>query len=295
MASQTNKVRYGLSRVHYAIYDEDQHTYGTPQPLAGATNLEFTPEGSQNQFYADNVIYFTSNPQASETGTLTLADMTDQAKIDILGYKSDATSGVIYEATTTTYPTIALLYQVEGDGNVLRGVRYNVKMARSNETYGTTSDSVEPNTQEFSFTATGRDFTVGNETVNVLKSHCTNAGEEHDAFDAWFESVVVPGAAVGTTGVTTLSALTVGTLTLTPTFKAGTNVYTASAPNATSSAAVTATATDNEATVSITCNGDAVTSGGNASLSVGSNVITVVVTNGGATGVYTVVVTRAAS
>lgn len=196
MASQTNKVRYGLSRVHYAIYDEDQHTYGTPQPLAGAVNIEFNPEGGQNQFYADNVIYFTSNPQASETGSLELADMTDQAKIDILGYKSDATSGVVYEPTTATYPTIALLYQVEGDGNVMRGVRYNVKMARSTESYGTTSDSVEPNTQTFEFTATGRDFTVGNETVNVLKSHCTNAGDTHKTFDAWFTGVVTPGTAV---------------------------------------------------------------------------------------------------
>ena len=76
MASQTNKVRYGLDKVYYAIFDEDTQTYGVPKPLAGAVSINFDPQGSQNQFYADNVIYFTSNPSASDTGSLEIADMT---------------------------------------------------------------------------------------------------------------------------------------------------------------------------------------------------------------------------
>lgn len=196
MATAANKVRYGLSRVHYALYDEDQKTYGTPKTLAGAVNITFDNEGSQSNFYADNVIYFTSNPSASDTGSLELADITDDAMIDLLGYKRDATTGVLYEPTTANYPTFALLYQIEGDGNVLRGVRYNVKLSRPSEEAGTTSDSVEPNTKTLDYTASGRDFTIGGELVNVLKSHVTNAGEEHAAFDAWFTTVVIPGTAI---------------------------------------------------------------------------------------------------
>lgn len=291
MASVSNKVRFGLSRVHYALFDEDTQTYGTPQPLAGAVNITFDAEGSQSQFRADNVVYFTSNPQASDTGTLELADMSDSALIDLLGYVRDEITGVLYEPTTAYYPTFALLYQVEGDGNTKRGIRYNVKMSRPSESASTTSDTVEPNTQTFNYTATGRDFTIDGDLVSVLKGQCTNGGDDHDAFDAWFTEVVIPGTTIGSTGVVTLSALTVGGVTLTPAFAAGTTTYTGT--TTASAAAITATATDTEgATVSITCNGDAVTSGSDGTLTVGTNVISVVVTNGDATNAYTVVVTR---
>lgn len=210
MASTSNKVRYGLSRVHYAIFDEDEKEYGEVKPLAGAVNLSFDAQGSQNQFYADNVIYFTSNPNGSDTGTLEIADMTDNARIDLLGYVRDETTGILYEPTTVRYPTFALLYQVEGDGNTLRGIRYNVTMSRPSESFATTSDSVDPNTQSFDYTATGRDFEIGDETVNVLKGHVTDSGDEHAAFDAWFDAVVMPGTAVSATGGATGGGATGG-------------------------------------------------------------------------------------
>lgn len=290
MASQTNKVRFGLSRVHYALFDEDTQTYGEVKPLAGAVNISFEPQGSQNQFYADNVIYFTSNPAASDTGSLEIADMTDQALIDLLGYVRDSVTGVLYEPTTARHPTFALLYQQEGDGNTKRGVRYNVTLNRPSESAATTTDSVDPNTQTLDYTAAGRDFTIDGEPVNILKAQCTDAGDEHDAYDAWFESVVIPGTAVGTTGVATLSALTVGTLTLAPTFAAGTNTYTATTTDSTN--VVTATPTDSDATVVITCNGNAVTNGEAATWSAGANYLSVVVTNGDVVNAYTVVVTK---
>ena len=96
--------------------------------------------------------------------------------------------------------------------------------------------------------------------------------------------------------VATLSALTLTTATLSPTFASGTTTYTASVANATTSITVTPTRTQANAT--ITVNGTAVTSGsasGSISLNVGSNIITVVVTaqDGTTTATYTVTVTRA--
>lgn len=290
MASTTNKVRYGLSKVYYALWDEDQSKYSTPVPMAGSVSINFDPQGSQNQFYADNVIYFTSNPSASDSGSLVIADMNDQAMIDLLGYVRDSVTGILYEPTNAKHPTFAMLYQKEGDGNTLRGVRYNVTLSRPSESANTTTDSVEPQTITLDYTAIGRDFVVNGETVNILKAHVTDAGDEHDAFDAWFTDIVVPGTAVGTTGVATLSALTIGSLSLTPAFSAGVTTYTATTENATNT--ITATATDSEATVAITVNGDSVTSGGTATWETGTNIVSIVVTNGGVTNAYTVVVTK---
>jgi hypothetical protein len=95
----------------------------------------------------------------------------------------------------------------------------------------------------------------------------------------------------------TLSALTLSSGTLTPTFQSNQTAYTASVDFAQSSITVTPTATDSNAT--ITVNGTAVASGSPSAaiaLAVGSNAISVVVTaeDGTTTETYSVDITRAA-
>lgn len=96
-----------------------------------------------------------------------------------------------------------------------------------------------------------------------------------------------------------LSALTIGSLSLSPSFDGAVLAYTASATNATAKAAVTATPANGEAGISITITSGTttkvVTNGAEAALAVGENTIAVTVRNGNAAKVYTVVVTRAAS
>lgn len=96
-----------------------------------------------------------------------------------------------------------------------------------------------------------------------------------------------------------LQGLTVGALSLSPSFASGTLTYTASAANNVSSAAVTATPAQGDASVEITVTASTTTknvvNGGSAALAVGENVIKVTVKKGNATRVYTVTVTRAAS
>jgi len=96
-----------------------------------------------------------------------------------------------------------------------------------------------------------------------------------------------------------LQALTIGALSLSPSFSAGTVTYTASATNATASAVVTATPAQNGAEIGITVTSGTTTknvnNGAAAALAVGANTIAVTVKNGNAVKVYTVTVTRAAS
>jgi Autotransporter beta-domain/Cadherin-like beta sandwich domain len=94
-----------------------------------------------------------------------------------------------------------------------------------------------------------------------------------------------------------LSAFTISSGTLSPTFASATTSYTASVSNATTS--VTVTPTRNQANATITVNGTAVNSGsasGAINLNVGSNTITTVVTaqDGTTTKTYTTTVTREA-
>ena len=88
----------------------------------------------------------------------------------------------------------------------------------------------------------------------------------------------------------TLSALTIGSVTLSPTFAKNTTSYTAATTSSTNT--ITATPTDNTATVVIKNGSTTITSGNSATWTTGENTVTVTVTNGDAVKVYTVVVTK---
>ena len=90
-----------------------------------------------------------------------------------------------------------------------------------------------------------------------------------------------------------LSGLTIGSLELTPSFDPDVTEYTATTENASNK--VTATAADETASILIKNGGTEVTNGGNASWSLGENVLTIKVTDGhGPTleKIYTVTVTK---
>ena len=93
----------------------------------------------------------------------------------------------------------------------------------------------------------------------------------------------------------TLSALSLGSVTLSPVFASGTTAYTAEVDNDVSQISVTATATDSNAETAVRIGGS-VDSDGTVPLAVGVNSITVQVTaeDGQTVQTYTVFITRAA-
>ena len=57
-----NKVQYGLKNVYYATVTVGTNTvtYGSPVAWPGAVSLSLSAEGDTNDFYADNIKYFTA-------------------------------------------------------------------------------------------------------------------------------------------------------------------------------------------------------------------------------------------
>lgn len=85
----------------------------------------------------------------------------------------------------------------------------------------------------------------------------------------------------------------IGSLTLTPAFSSAVTEYTATTQN--NSNKVTATATDETATITILNGETPVNNGSNASWEEGENVLTITVSQNGASTVYTVTVTKPAA
>jgi len=193
MATTTNKVRFGSSHNMYAL--ETGEGFGEWKPLAGSVSIEFSPQGSPEIFYADNMGYYTASAAATDQISIELADLTDQAKIDLLGYVMDTTSGLLYEPVNAVRKPFAFGYQVEGDGNTLRGVRYGGTLSRPTESHSTTTDSTDPDTFTIEGTFVGKTFKIGSDDVPIIGAACTNGGENHDAYDKFFEKVPQPGVA----------------------------------------------------------------------------------------------------
>ena len=108
--------------------------------------------------------------------------------------------------------------------------------------------------------------------------------------DLIFKPKYVTESGGGATGNAKLSGLTLGNLTLSPTFDADTTAYTVATTNATNT--VTATAADSNATIAITNGSTPVANGSAATWETGENTLTIAVTSGTATKTYTVTVTK---
>ncbi len=87
-----------------------------------------------------------------------------------------------------------------------------------------------------------------------------------------------------------LSGLTIGSLTLSPTFASGTAAYTATTTNNTN--IVRATPAEPGATVQVKVNGTVIQNGTAATWNTGTNTVTVLVVSGKASKTYTVTVTK---
>lgn len=202
--SDSKGVRFGISNAHYALYTEGTGgalgTYATPVAMPGATALTLTPQGNTWTFYADDIAYETGSSNTGYEVSLTIAVMGDQAKIDLLGYAADD-NGVVYEPANAEPASAALLWEFGGSKVKKRGLLYDVKFTRPTMTGNTKTDSVDPDTDELTGVAIGRDITIGGVVTNVIKASVTNETATASQFADWFEAVYIVGA-TGVTGET---------------------------------------------------------------------------------------------
>ena len=100
MALQKNKVKFGLNKVHWAKItawsDDGVPNFATPVRLPGAVSLSIDANGENENFYADNSVYYVINNNAGYDGDLEVALITTDFATAILGEQLDA-KGVLVE------------------------------------------------------------------------------------------------------------------------------------------------------------------------------------------------------
>ena len=277
-----NKVKYNLKNAHYAmlhIAQDGTVSYGTPVAIPGAVSISLDANGEPENFYADGIAYYVINNNMGYDGDLELAMIPESFRVDALNETLDD-NNVLIENANTELNSFALLFEFDGDVKHIRHVLYNCSASRPGIEGKTNEESREVQTETLTIKATP----LASGVVKAKTGNTTNS----TVYQNWYQSVYMPSDVSGAN--VNLSALTIGSISLDPTFAAGTTAYTAETSNATN--AITATAADENAGVSITVNGDSLTNGSSATWEDGENTVVITVTNGGSSKTYTVVVTK---
>lgn len=149
-----NKIKYGLKNVHYAVITNNNGviTYGTPKHVPGAVNLTLDAAGEPTEFYADDVAYFEENANEGYTGSLEMALIPDEFRVDVLGDEIDA-NGALIENRDAKVNTFALMFEFDGDRKKTRHVIYNVFPTRPSITGSTRGKTKEPQTESMDIVA----------------------------------------------------------------------------------------------------------------------------------------------
>ena len=277
-----NKVLYGLKNVHYALYEtsvvngQTIYDYETPVAFPGAVSLGLDPQGDLIVFYADDGDYFVADQNSGYEGPFVAARVPDDFRKDVMQEIEDD-DGSLIESSVPTPKPFALLFEMAGDQQAERCVLYNCTVRRTSINPETRTNSATPQTRSMTLRASPR-------ADGVVKKQ-SGANTSAASYAAWYSAVPLPAPASAL-----LTALTIGTLTLSPTFDDAKFTYTTTTANAKD--AITATAASG-ATAVIQVNGAVVASGADATWTAGANNVTVTVTDAnGITVVYQITVTK---
>lgn len=183
-----NKVVYGLKNCHYAVITEDEagaHTYGTPIALKGAVEISLDPRGETSDFYADDILYHTTVSNAGYEAALTIANITREFRVDVLGEEFDPDSGILTEKTDQRTKKIAFMFEFDGDIKAVRHVLYNVTVTRPSLTSATKTETAEPSPQELTMIAAPR-------PADGVVKRSTSGDTPDVTYDAWYTTVFEP-------------------------------------------------------------------------------------------------------
>ena len=139
-----NKVKFGLKNVYYSVITVDADgvtTFGTPVAIKGAVNLSLSASGDTNNFYADDMKYWSGTSNNGYEGDLEIALIPDSFKTDVLGFTLTAEGGIL-ETGDEKAKNFALLYEINGDVERRRFIDYHCTATRPSAEASTTEDSI---------------------------------------------------------------------------------------------------------------------------------------------------------
>jgi len=154
------KVLFGISNLHVGTYTEvtttsgTTVTLGTPYHQKGAVSFSPSTESNQNDFYADDIIYWSGYSGGKIEGDLTVAMFDESFKTQFLGYKT-LTNGGLAAVKNPTKPSVYVAFEVQSDDDPIRVILYNCSLGDISREYETIGENKEPKTASIPVTCVG--------------------------------------------------------------------------------------------------------------------------------------------
>ena len=195
-----NKVKFGLSNVHYALVTESVATtgsqsgqvvtsYGELKALAGAVSMSLSSSASKSVFRADNSDYYISYGEGGFTGSLEVARVNEAFLTDVLGYKEDTDKILVQDSAAfqqTQY--FALVFEFSGDQGAQKHCLYKCSADPIDLASQTTGEggSTDPQTETLNITVVPR--ADQDKLIHIQTQDSTSTS----AIAAWYTAVPVP-------------------------------------------------------------------------------------------------------
>lgn len=186
-----NKVHFGLKNAYYApltettdsLTGEITTTYGAWVKWPGAVSIGLSNNASQEDFYADDGVYYVTSSASSYEGDYESASVPNSFRKDIYGDIEDA-NGAIVEVQNPQTKYFAFAYETNGDVGGQRTVFYKCSASRPEASSATTEDGTEVQTQTVTIKAIGRadQVTLDGESVNLIQATLTKGQTGYDTF-----------------------------------------------------------------------------------------------------------------
>ena len=150
-----NKVHFGLKNVHYAKITYSSTgvpSWGTVEAVPGAVSLTLSKEGSDTDFYADDMKYFHLSGNNGYSGTLEMADFPIKMRQDLWNQTVTTTSKLLIEDVDAQPAEFALMFEIDGDQEPDRYCFYRCQASRPDVASATKAETTEVQTQSCDLT-----------------------------------------------------------------------------------------------------------------------------------------------
>ena len=120
-------------------------------------------------------------PNQGYDTTLTIANISNDFKVDVLGEILEVTDNILTETTEAKPKKIAFLFEFDGDQKAVRHVLYNCTVSRPTITSATKTEAAEPTPQELVLVAAPR--------YDGVVKRSTTVETPEAVYDAWYTAV----------------------------------------------------------------------------------------------------------
>lgn len=186
-----NNVHFGLKNVHYALITYSTAgvpSWGTPQAVPGAVSLSLAKEGSDTDFYADDMKYFHLAGNNGYSGTLEMADFPVKMRQDLWNQTLTSTGKLLVEYVSAQPAEFALMFEIDGDQSPERYCMYRCQAGRPDVASETKADSTEVHTQSCDVSIMPLIY-PGN-VINGLVYYRTTADTPSATYTSFYSSVL---------------------------------------------------------------------------------------------------------